>query len=47
MTNDEIRMTNEAPMTNDEAARGGRSRLVIGHWDLVIRSTFWLRHSSF
>jgi hypothetical protein len=56
MTKHECRMTNETQMTNDEHARQngwGRLLLVlregfdIRHFDLVIVSSFVIRHSSF
>ena len=37
MTNDQIPMTNE---------RGSSHLLVIGAWSLVLRLSFWFRHST-
>jgi hypothetical protein len=49
MTNDEIRMTNQTPIPNDEAAGRGRGRCgrrVVG-WSLSFRHSFVIRPSEF
>jgi hypothetical protein len=46
MTNDEIRMTKKAPMTNDEAVREHQAAFVIIS-DFEFRHSFVIRNSSF
>src|SRR5262245_45333121 len=43
MTNDEVRMTKQIRMTNDEPIR----RAHVRHSEFVIDSSFWFRHSTF
>jgi len=45
MTNDEARMTNETPMTNDKKAPPSALRFVIAVSSFIRHSDFVIRHS--
>ncbi|MFA7236145.1 MAG: hypothetical protein WC058_04700 [Phycisphaeraceae bacterium] len=47
MTNDEIRMTNQAPNSNDPAVADAVFGLEFVVWDFIRHSDFVIRHSLF